>query len=190
MKSRGLLLPIAAPSGTGKTTVCHELLKIDKRFIFSVSCTTRAPRPGELDGVDYHFISQAQFLANIREGKMAEWQEVFGNFYGTLKTSIDESLTKNQILLLDIDAKGALNLKKLYSKVTISIFLLPPGKDELDRRLLKRGTDDSHSIALRKARIPDELELSKQFDYQVVNDQLRNTVRQIIQIIEEHFKND
>lgn len=186
MKSQGLLLSIAAPSGTGKTTVCHELLKLNDRFVFSVSCTTRSARPNEQDGVDYHFISRRQFQANIREGKMAEWQEVFGNYYGTLKSSVDEALTNGKILLLDIEVKGTLNLKKLYPKDTVSIFLLPPSGAELDRRLQKRGTDDSQSIALRKARIPHELELSQQFDYQIVNDKLEHTIKQIRQIIEEH----
>lgn len=117
---------------------------------------------------------------------MAEWQEVFGNYYGTLKSTVDEALTNGKILLLDIEVKGTLNLKKLYPKDTVSIFLLPPSGAELDRRLQKRGTDDSQSIALRKARIPHELELSRQFDYQIVNDKLEHTINQIRQIIEEH----
>ena len=188
MKPKGLLVAIAAPSGTGKTTVCHELMKRDNRFVFSVSCTTRPPRPNERDGVDYHFISREQFQKNIREGKMAEWQEIFGNYYGTLKETIEKALRDGKILLLDLDVKGTLNLKKNYPDQLISIFLLPPSDTELDRRLQKRGTDDSSSIALRKARIPDELELSEQFDFQIVNDNLEATVNKIINIIEEHLK--
>jgi guanylate kinase len=190
MRSKGLLLAFAAPSGTGKTTVCHELLKLSDRFIFSVSCTTRQPRPSERDGIDYHFITREQFLANIRDGKMAEWQEVFGNYYGTLKSTVDEALTAGKILLLDIEVKGTLNLQKMYRENLISIFLLPPSKAELDRRLQNRGTDDSKSIALRNARIPDEMELSKRFDFQIVNDKLDITIQKILNIIEEQFKND
>jgi guanylate kinase len=124
-------LAFAAPSGTGKTTVCHELLKLSDRFIFSVSCTTRQPRPSERDGIDYHFITREQFLANIRDGKMAEWQEVFGNYYGTLKSTVDEALTAGKILLLDIEVKGTLNLQKMYRDNLISIFLLRPAKQNL-----------------------------------------------------------
>ncbi len=188
MRRKGLLLAIAAPSGTGKTTVCHELLKQGERYMFSVSCTTRPPRPGERDGIDYYFISREQFQANIREGKMAEWQKVFGNYYGTLKAPIEEALAAGKILLLDIEVKGTLNLQKRYRDNLISIFLLPPSKEELDRRLQKRGTDDSRSIALRNARIPDEMELSQQFDFQIVNDRLETTIAKIINIIEEYFK--
>jgi len=119
---------------------------------------------------------------------MAEWQEIFGNYYGTLKDSIEQALRDGKILLLDLDVKGTLNLKKNYPDQLISIFLLPPSDTELDRRLQKRGTDDSSSIALRKARIPDELELSEQFDFQIVNDNLEATVNKIINIIEEHLK--
>lgn len=188
MKTKGLLLSIAAPSGTGKTTVCHELLKTSDRFVFSVSCTTRQPRPNERDGVDYHFISREQFEANIRAGKMAEWQEVFGNYYGTLKSAVDEALSAGKILLLDIEVKGTLNLQKNYRENLISIFLLPPSQEELHHRLRKRGTDDPRSIAIRNARIPDEMELSKQFDFQIVNDKLSETIEKIIKIIEEYFK--
>ena len=173
MKPKGLLVAIAAPSGTGKTTVCHELMKRDNRFVFSVSCTTRPPRPNERDGVDYHFISREQFQKNIREGKMAEWQEIFGNYYGTLKETIEKDLRDGKILLLDLDVKGTLNLKKNYPDQLISILLLTPSDTELDRRLQKRGVDDPSSIAIRKARIPDELELSEQFDFQIVNDNLK-----------------
>jgi len=190
MKNKGLLLSFAAPSGTGKTTVCHALLKLSERFVFSVSCTTRPPRPNESDGVDYYFISKAQFLANIREDKMAEWQEVFGNYYGTLKSAVTEALDAGKILLLDIEVKGTLNLKKLYPEQTVSIFLLPPTQDELDRRLQKRGTEDENSIAVRNARIPEEIALSKQFDYQIVNDKLETTIDQIMYIIEEHVTHD
>lgn len=190
MKATGLLLALAAPSGTGKTTVCHELLKLSDRYVFSVSCTTRPPRPNERDGVDYHFISREQFQANIRAGNMAEWQEVFGNYYGTLKSAVDEALAAGKYLLLDIEVKGTLNLQKMYRENLISIFLLPPSKEELSNRLHKRGTDDLQSIAIRNARIPDEMELSKQFDFQIVNDKLAITIEQILHIIEEHFKND
>ncbi len=187
---KGLLLPIAAPSGTGKTTVCHNLMQGDERFLFSVSCTTRPPRPNERDGVDYYFITRQQFEEFISTDKFVEWEEVFGNYYGTLKSAVSEALEKHKILLLDIDVKGALNIKKLYPQQTISIFLLPPSFDELERRLNKRGTDDDQSLAIRKARLATEVAYSKQFDRVIVNDHLDDTVNQIKKIIEEYNKYD
>jgi guanylate kinase len=185
MNDRGLLLPIAAPSGTGKTTVCRRLLAQNQDFVFSVSATTRPPRKMEQDGVDYHFLSREQFEDYIRRQKLAEYEEVFGNYYGTLRSTLDEALAAGKVLLLDIDVKGALSIKKLYPRQTISIFLLPPNQDELIRRLKKRGTDDERSIAIRNARIPDEIKIGEQFDYQIVNDKLDHTVKKIMQIIKE-----
>lgn len=185
MNDRGLLLPIAAPSGTGKTTVCRRLLAQNRDFVFSVSATTRPPRKMERDGVDYYFLTREQFEDYIRRQKLAEYEEVFGNYYGTLRSTLDEALAAGRVLLLDIDVKGALSIKKLYPRQTISIFLLPPNQDELIRRLKKRGTDDERSIAIRNARIPDEIKTGEQFDYQIVNDKLDHTVKKIMQIIKE-----
>ncbi|HCK99821.1 MAG TPA: guanylate kinase [Candidatus Marinimicrobia bacterium] len=188
MSAKGLLLPIAAPSGTGKTTVCRHLIKNDDRFVFSVSATTRAPRKSEQEGVDYTFLSRDTFEKYIRENKLAEWEEVFGNYYGTLRSVVSNTLDMGKILLLDIDVKGALRIKRLYPDDTVSIFLLPPNQAELLRRLKGRGTDDEKSIAIRNARIPDEIKLGKQFDYQIVNNQLSETLRKIRIIIEEYWK--
>jgi len=188
MSTKGLLLPIAAPSGTGKTTVCRQLLTQDERFVFSVSATTRRSRKTERDGVDYHFLSRDQFEEYIRRQKLAEYEEVFGNYYGTLRSTLDEALENGKILLLDIDVKGALRIKRLYPDDTVSIFLLPPNQTELMRRLKGRGTDDEKSISIRSARIPDEIKLGEQFDYQIVNNQLDETLRKIRIIIEEYWK--
>ncbi len=186
MINKGLLLPIAAPSGTGKTTVCRRLMEMDERFVFSVSATTRKSRRTERDGVDYIFVSKATFEAYIHDGKLAEYEEVFGNYYGTLRSVIDDNLAKSKILLLDIDVKGALQIKKLYPHQTISIFLLPPDREELLRRLKGRGTDDEKSIAIRNARIPDEVKLGEHFDYRIVNDNLDDTIIKIMNLIKEY----
>jgi guanylate kinase len=186
MKKKGLLLPIAAPSGTGKTTVCRRLLETDSRFVFSVSATTRPPRKTEQDGVDYIFLSQETFAKYIRAAKLAEYEQVFDNYYGTLRSSVEDSLAQGKILLLDIDVKGALQIKQLYPEQTISIFLLPPNNKELLRRLKGRGTDDEKSIAVRNARIPDETKMGRQFDYQIVNDDLDETLAKIMNIIKEY----
>lgn len=190
MSMKGLLLPIAAPSGTGKTTVCRQLLKQGEDFVFSVSATTRPPRKMEREGVDYYFMSRAQFEDYIRQGELAEYEQVFDNYYGTLRSSLEAALTAGKILLLDIDVNGALAIKKLYPGQTISIFLLPPNQTELLRRLKGRGSDDEASIARRNARIPAEIKLGEQFDHQIVNDQLDNTVTAIMMIIKEYTTHD
>lgn len=188
MRTKGLLLPIAAPSGTGKTTICRRLLAAGEHFVFSVSATTRPPRKTERHGVDYYFVSRSEFEKYIRQGQLVEYEEVFGNYYGTLRRVVAKVLAEGRILLLDIDVKGALTIKRLYPEQTITVFLLPPSQSELLRRLKGRGTDDEQSIARRKARIPAELRLGEQFDYQIVNDELDQTVAQILQIAEEYIQ--
>ncbi|MFA4838083.1 MAG: guanylate kinase [Candidatus Neomarinimicrobiota bacterium] len=183
MNDKGLLLAIAGPSGIGKTTICHQLLKSDGRYIFSVSCTTRACRENETDGVDYHFVTREEFQRLICEGKLAEWQEVFGNFYGTLRSMIQKTLDHGNILLLDIEVKGTLNIKAMYPNDTITVFLLPPSDAELKHRLKSRGTECEKSIKIRSARVEEELELGKKFDYQVTNDDLYETVSKIKKIV-------
>jgi guanylate kinase len=170
MIKKGILLAIAAPSGTGKTTVCRNLIKSIDNCEFSISCTTREPREGEQDGVDYHFLS---------------YEEVFDNYYGTLKSTLDEAIQEKQVLLLDIDVKGALNIKKQYPEDTISIFLQPPSVEEVLRRLSNRGTENDRSIAIRKARIPEEMEKAKLFDFEIINDNLQRAVNEILNIIKE-----
>jgi len=190
MTKPGLLLPIVAPSGTGKTTVCRALLRQDPDFVFSVSCTTRAPRANERHGIDYHFIDRETFAQYQREGRLAEWQEVFGDYYGTLRSAIESALSEGRILLLDIDVKGALRLKQLYPQQTICIFLMPPSLTVLNQRLQNRGTEDAPTVAKRQARVPEELQLSNQCDYRIINDQLPETVEQIMHIIEEYRNHD
>jgi guanylate kinase len=188
MTGKGLLLPIAAPSGTGKTTVCRQLMAHDDRMLFSVSATTRPPRNYEQEGVDYFFLNRVQFEQYIRDGLLVEWEEVFGNYYGTLKSYVEQALTTSKILLLDIDVKGALEIKKLYPENALTIFLMPPNQAELLRRLKGRSTDDERNIALRNARIPEEIELSRRFDYQIINDKLNKTIQKISNVIEEYWQ--
>jgi guanylate kinase len=183
MIEKGILLPIAAPSGTGKTTVCHELLKKDPRFEFSVSCTTRFRRDSEVDGVDYYFISETNFKKYIQKGYLAEWQKVFNNYYGTLKSTLVDAISNQKYLLLDIDVNGALNIKKLYPVETINIFLMPPSYEELLRRLQLRGTESEATLAVRNARIPDEMNQAKYFDHIIVNNQLNDTVKKILELL-------
>lgn len=183
----GLLLPISASSGTGKTTVCHELMKQNNCFRFSVSCTSRPPRDSEEDGIDYHFITKEKFESHIKNNMLAEWEEIFGHYYGTLKSELENALVDSKICLLDVDVKGALNIKKLYPDNTLTIFLLPPNQEELERRLMSRGTEKKESILKRKERLPEELKLAEQFDYIIVNDKLDETVDKIKRIIKDRM---
>lgn len=185
---KGLLLPIAAPSGTGKTTVCRALMQDDDRFSFSVSCTTRPPRSYERDGIDYYFITPERFQDLIQQGAFIEWEQVFDHYYGTLRKVVEAALAEGKILLLDIDVKGALSIKKQYPQQTITVFLLPPSLEELNRRLQQRGTEKEEALAKRQARLDLEIELSHQFDRVLVNDHLPETVRAIQKIIEEYLQ--
>ena len=185
MRDKGILLAIAAPSGTGKTTVCRELIKKLDNIAFSISCTTRRARKNEQDDFDYHFLDHSTFKKYIDEEKFAEYEEVFENFYGTLKSTLEEAIDNRQTLLLDIDVKGALNVKRLYPEDTIAIFLKPPSVEELMHRLENRGTESPKTLAIRRARIPEEMEKAKDFDYVIINDNLQTAVNKILTIIKE-----
>jgi len=182
---KGLLVPLAAPSGTGKTTVCKQLRRRNPDWEFSVSLTTRSPRAGEQDGSDYHFVTRTVFEEKIRQSRLVEWEQVFDNYYGTLKSALEAALADRKVLLLDIDVKGALNIKAAYPADTLTIFLLPPDERELNRRLARRGSEDEVSISRRNSRVPEEMNLGRQFDYRIVNDRLDDTVAKIQKLIEE-----
>ncbi len=185
MIDKGILLPIAAPSGTGKTTVCRQLMKKINNCRFSTSCTTRQPRKNEVDGKDYYFLSHDKFEQYITEEKFAEYEKVFDNYYGTLKETLETAIANKKILLLDIDVKGALNIKQQYPLDTIAIFLKPPSVEELIRRLTTRGTENNKSLAIRKSRIPEEMAQAKHFDYEIINDNLTVAVNTIVTILKE-----
>ena len=156
---------------------------------FSVSVTTRPPRPYEVHGKHYFFISKEEFQDLIRRGELVEWEEVFahdGHLYGTLRSYVEQALQEGRILLLDIDIKGGLNVKRTYPEDTIAIFIRPPSREELERRLRKRGTDSEEQIKLRLARMPEELRLGEQFDFQVVNDKLGQALEEVFEIVEKH----
>lgn len=185
MSAEGLLIPVSAPSGTGKTTVCNQLIDKSEKFEFSVSCTTRSPREEEEDGQDYHFVSKEKFEELIKNDELVEWEKVFDNYYGTLKQSLDNAIKNNKFLLLDIDVKGAKNIKEQYPEDTFAIFLKPPSIEELKRRLGMRGTEDEKKIKERNARIKEEMQYEKYFDYSIINNDLEKTVNTIYQKIKE-----
>jgi guanylate kinase len=167
----GNLYIVAAPSGAGKTTLVRLLLERDDEIRLSVSSTTRAPRPGEQDGRDYHFVAVDAFRSMISRGEFLEWAEVHGNFYGTSKKWIADQLTAGHDVLLEIDWQGAAQVRALFP-AAIGIFVLPPSQEELARRLTGRGTDSAATIAGRLAAAQAEMSHAGEFDYVIINERL------------------
>ncbi|RLV59113.1 guanylate kinase [Parashewanella curva] len=170
MSAQGTLFIISAPSGAGKSSLLSALMQDrPKDMQISVSHTTRAPRPGEEDGVHYHFVGQSEFKALIEKEQFVEWAEVFGNYYGTSQTVIEDTLNKGIDVFLDIDWQGAQQVKKLMPNA-IGVFVLPPSKAELERRLTGRGQDSAEIIAGRMAQAVSEISHYNEYDYVIVND--------------------
>lgn len=179
MPDRNIVV-LTAPSGAGKTTIAHRVLDALPAMQFSVSATTRAPRPGETDGEDYHFLSTEEFEQEIEVGNLLEYEEVYpGQFYGTLRSEV-ESKSKAGPVLLDIDVEGALNVKRLFGEKTLVLFIAPPSKETLYERLKGRGTEDEQALADRLDRAGRELAKADAFDAVVVNDDLDTAVEETL----------
>ncbi len=166
---KGLLIVISGASGTGKGTVCKELLAREQGIAYSVSATSRAPREGEQDGREYYFRTRAEFEAMIEEGAFLEYADVYGNYYGTPLAPIEERRAVGEDILLEIDTQGALNVMERCPDGTF-IFLLPPSLEELQRRITGRGTESEESLARRLSAARDEILLGKRYRYAVLND--------------------
>lgn len=170
----GTLLVVSGPSGVGKSTVCTRLRAEFPQISLSVSYTTRAPREGEENGVHYHFVSRERFDAMIEEGAFVEWAEVHGNRYGTSFDAIGTQLAKGNSVLFDIDYQGAASLRAVYPHA-VTVMLLPPSMDELERRLRGRATDEEEVILQRLKNAMGEIAQSPNFDYLVINDDIAST---------------
>lgn len=177
---QGHIIIISAPSGAGKTTLVRALMQQLPQLRFSVSATTRQPRPHEQDGVDYHFLSVAQFQQHITQGDFLEWEEVYtGRYYGTLSSEPARIAQSGHIPLFEVDAVGGINLKKRFGETALSIFVKPPSPEALRERLIKRGTDSAEEIERRMQKADFELGLAPQFDVQVLNDDLQVAIAEI-----------
>jgi guanylate kinase len=180
---RGLMFILSSPSGAGKTTIARRLLEAEPDLGLSVSATTRAMRPGEVDGRDYHFVSQQTFDAMVEDGEFYEWAHVFGHSYGTPKGQIRAGLKEGRDFLFDIDWQGTQQLHQKAEADVVRVFILPPSLEELGRRLAGRGTDSADVIAARMARAQAEISHWDAYDYVVVNDDIEtcfDSVRQIL----------
>jgi len=182
MGGNGLLYVVSGPSGTGKTVLCKELIKLTPHLNFSVSYTTRPPRKGEEIDKDYHFVSSETFKTMVDNGEFAEWAEIYGHLYGTARTTVEQALDKSLDLLFDIDCQGAQQLKKKYPH-GISIFLLPPSISELEKRLRNRNTDAPEIIQKRIDKSRKEISQAKKYNYIIINDVFAETLQVLRSII-------
>ena len=180
MKPR--LFVIAGPSGVGKGTIIKELLKENENISLSVSSTTRKPRPGEVNGVNYNFINQEQFNKSVGNGDFLEWAVYNGNYYGTSKLAVENALKNGKSIILEIEIQGAVQIME-KCKDAVFIFIMPPSYEELEKRLRGRNTEDEQTIQNRLKITQKELEVGKKFKYSVVNDSVENAVEQIRKII-------
>ncbi|MDP8912341.1 MAG: guanylate kinase [Pseudomonadota bacterium] len=169
LKRRGLLFVLSSPSGAGKSTIAKMILEADDGIGLSVSATTRPIRPGEVDGEDYHFVSNEEFEQMVRDGRFLEWAHVFGHRYGTLKSEVIKQIESGRDVLLDIDWQGTQQLKQVDPDI-VRVFILPPSMEELERRLRTRKTDSDQVIAGRMARAAAEISHWAEYDYVFIND--------------------
>jgi len=184
--SRGTLIVVSAPSGAGKTTIVKAILAKYPSMLFSVSATTRPKRDIEVDGKDYFFLQRADFERRIAAGELVEWEEIYGNLYGTLKSEVDKALKSGRTMLFDIDVKGGLSIKRMYPHDSVIIFIKPPSIEVLRDRLRNRKTEDDATFKRRMDRVAMELGMAPQFDYQVVNDSLQQAIAEVDTIVIEH----
>jgi guanylate kinase len=189
IKKYGTVLIVSGPSGAGKTTVYQRLRHKLPSLKFSISCTTRAPRPGEVHNVDYHFLTREEFEHHIGIGAFLEYAEVHGNFYGTLKQGVEETVRASENILLDIDVQGVHQMRQAMKgseleNCFVYVFIGPPSLAELERRLRKRGTDSEEVILRRLGNSTGELAAWREYDYLVINDDFKDAARELEVILE------
>ena len=183
---KGKMLIVSAPSGSGKSTIVQWLMQEhpELKLYFSVSCTSRAPRGSEQNGVEYFFLTPEEFKAKIQNDEFLEYEEVYENrFYGTLKQQVERQREAGQNVVFDVDVKGGVNIKKYYGNEALSLFIQPPSVDELRRRLVGRATDTPEAIEQRLAKAEYEMTFAPQFDHVIVNDDLETAKQETLRIV-------
>ena len=188
---KGKLIIFSAPSGSGKSTIVNWLMQEhpELQLYFSISCTSRAPRGTEQNGVEYFFLTPEEFKSKIQNDEFLEYEEVYENrFYGTLKQQVEHQRQQGQNVVFDVDVKGGVNIKKFYGEEALSLFIQPPSVDELRRRLENRATDTPEAIEQRLAKASYELTFAPQFDHVIVNDDLETAKQEAYQVVSQFFK--
>ncbi len=180
---RGMLIVVSAPSGAGKTTLCNEVRLSMPDLAYSVSYTTRPPRPGEVDGTDFYFVTESAFDVIREAGGFAEWARVHGNLYGTHAGALERSLAEGRDVLLDIDTQGARQLRARYPEAVL-IFVIAPSMADLEQRLQERRSDADAEIRRRLARAREEIQLWRQYDYLIVNRDVKEAVEQLVVVVQ------
>ncbi len=181
---KGKLIIFSAPSGSGKSTIIGELLNKDFKMEFSISATTRAPRGTEKNGIEYYFLTPEDFRNKISNDELLEYEEVYADkYYGTLKSEVERVTSKGNNIVFDVDVVGGLNIKKKYENRAIAIFIQPPSVEELKNRLLQRDTDTKEVIEERLNKAQEELEYAQHFDHVVINNDLKEAVKEIEQLL-------
>ena len=182
------IIVISAPSGAGKTTLCSELQRRKPHIKFSVSCTTRPKRDHEVDGVNYHFLSEQEFMDKVQNNEFIEFENVHGYFYGTLRKTLEDALTEQKMILFDVDVNGAMTIKNNYSDNTCTIFILPPSLDDLKKRLIQRDSETEERINKRLERTAQEMEYKDKFDACIINDDLAIAAEELNKLITKQNK--
>ncbi|HVQ77807.1 MAG TPA: guanylate kinase [Candidatus Binatia bacterium] len=183
IRRRGVLVVVSAPSGAGKSTLCAEVRTLVPKLFYSISCTTRFPRPGEVDGKDFHFVSEAEFVAMRDRDELAEWAQVHGNLYGTPAPPLEAALARGEDVLLDIDTQGARQLRKRYPEA-VSVFIMAPSLAELAARLRERKSDAPGEIVRRLGRARQEIASWREYDYLIINRDVKEAVERLATIIQ------
>jgi guanylate kinase len=182
-----MLFVFSAPSGTGKTSIYKEILLNNPEIEFSVSATTRGKREGEIDGKDYFFLEKNDFIKGVERGEFVEYEKIFDdNYYGTLKSYIDGKISEGRDIIFDLDVRGALSIKRIYKEKSVLIFIKPPNKEVIKKRLLNRGTESKEIIEKRLNRFDFEMEKISEFNYVVINDDLKKAINEVQEIINKY----
>ena len=185
--SKKSLIVLSSPSGGGKTTLAKYLMSLYPEIKFSVSATTRDKRPGETNAVDYYFLSNEEFANKIKENELIEFEEIFGNFYGTMKSATQKAIQNDEKLIFDIDVLGAISIKKAFPEESLLIFISPPSLEILESRLRNRKTESEEQIQIRLSRAEMEMGLKDQFDYVIINEDLESSKSKIAEIVKKYL---